>query len=296
MDFGHVASPEGISFAVPAPSLRGPWAAWPPRPQEPYLRLGAPAWSRREWLGRLYPRGSGPGDWLRLYAAQAGAIELNATFYAVPDEATLDSWVAATPPSFRFCPKVPRPISHDLDRGQVGAFVARLRRLGERLGPALLQLPETFAPAGLRALAALLQAFPADFRLVVELRHPGWFAEGVLIEEAAALLAEGGRGAVITDVAGRRDVCHGTLTAPFLLVRWVGHGGHPSDEPRLDGWLARLADWRARGLAEAYLILHQPDDQRAPESLVYAAAAAPRAGLAVPPISLVPPPPQLSLF
>ena len=311
MQFGRVATPDGVSFAIPpltARSARLLAGRSPERVDGPtWLRLGAPAWSRRDWLGKLYPTGSGPRDWLRLYAAQAGAIELNASFYAIPDEPTIDTWIEATPPAFRFCPKVPRAISHELGGAPrtldelTRTFVARMERLGARLGPALLQLAETFTPAGLRALEAQLARFPDGFAVAVEVRHAAWFARGALRDDLVALLERRGAAAVITDVAGRRDACHGSLTAPIAFVRWVGEAGHASDGPRLEGWVDRLAEWRARGLADAYLFVHQPDDLVAPEGMALAAAHARARGIALPAITLLTPETaaprrQLSLF
>lgn len=309
MQFGRLPTLDGVSFAVPplsarserllAASLLGdtdPTGA-------PWLRIGAPAWSRRDWLGKLYPKGTTARDWLRLYASQAGAIELNATFYALPDEATLDGWIEATPPAFRFCPKVPREVSHALgDAAAAGAqarFVERVRRLGGRLGPSLLQLSDGFPPSGLPVLEAALARFPDGFPLAVELRHPGWFTASGAREELLATLERRGAGTVITDVAGRRDACHGALTTPVAFVRWVGEAGHTSDGPRLEGWVDRLAAWRARGLRQAFLFVHQPDDVLAPEGMAVASSAARARGIEVPAISLVAgaaPARQLGLF
>jgi hypothetical protein len=62
-------------------------------------------------------------------------------------------------------------------------------------------------------------------------------------------------------------VCHATLTAPEIFVRFVGNALHPSDEVRVETWLDRLADLRASGLRRAFFFVHQPDDVLAPELL-----------------------------
>jgi uncharacterized protein YecE (DUF72 family) len=268
---------------------------------EPWLRLGAPAWSHRDWIGTLYPRGSTARDWLQLYATKLGAIELNSTFYALPSYATIDRWGESTPPSFRFCPKVPRAISHELSSGElaqrVSAFVTCLRRLGARLGPALLQLPERVGPDALSTIAAALPAFPADFALALEVRHPDWFRGASLREELLALLEARRVGTVITDVAGRRDVSHGSLTTPSVFVRFVGEGGHATDEPRSEAWLARLLEWRAAGLESAYFFVHQPDDILAPQLLSLVAEHARARGIDVGAVPLeAAPTKQLDLF
>lgn len=92
---------------------------------------------------------------------------------------------------------------------------------------------------------------------------------------------------VITDVAGRRDVSHGSLTAPFAFVRFVGDDLHATDFTRLDAWVDRLISWRAQGLEEAYFFVHQTDDLLAPETLVHLVRRAREKGVELPPFELV---------
>jgi uncharacterized protein YecE (DUF72 family) len=282
MDFGRQHDPDRVSFVLPRTPDRSDHVLARGRPDAgPWLRLGAPAWSRRDWLGKLYPRGTTQRDFLRLYSRQVGAIELNASFYAVPDDRTLDGWAAETPAEFRFCPKVPQEITHVRglrDSGEALAqFAAAFRRLGARLGPALLQLPPWFAPDRRDALASFLAE--CDLTLAVELRHEGWFP---LAEETLDLLERHGAALAITDVTGRRDVCHAALTAPFTLVRFVGNALHPTDETRIAAWLDRLCEWRARGLESAFFFVHQPDDVLAPELLASFSSRARGRGVEMP--------------
>ena len=68
----------------------------------PWLRVGAPSFVQRPWVGTLYAPSSKQHQWLGLYAQEASALELDATFYGVPEAATLSGWAAATPSLFRF--------------------------------------------------------------------------------------------------------------------------------------------------------------------------------------------------
>lgn len=305
MDFGHLQDIDHVSFALPPlpPRSRRLLAAHAGDPQQPdWLRGGAPAWARKDWLGRLYPKGTPDRDLLRVYSQRLGAIELNATYYRVPTEAMLDAWAADTPEGFHFCPKLHKDITHQgalVDAIPAAQdFARRFLRLGARLGPAFMQLPPWLGAEALPALDDLLAALPEQFRLAVELRHPSWFARGTLIDEAVTVLERRGAGAVITDVAGRRDVCHASITAPFVIVRFVGNGLHPTDMPRTDAWLDRLLEWRNLGLPSAYFFAHQPDDAFAPETLDHFVSRARERGIAMPPV--LPPAPaeprQLDLF
>jgi hypothetical protein len=102
---------------------------------------------------------------------------------------------------------------------------------------------------------------------------------------------------VITDVSGRRDVSHASLATPTAFVRFVGEGGHETDEPRVAQWMERLQSWQALGLQAAYFFVHQPDDIAAPQLLSIAARHAQALGIDVPSVPLErAAPSQLGLF
>src|SRR3972149_2396751 len=114
------------------------------------LYLGCPVWSFKGWVGNFYPKGTKSTDFLREYARRPTAIEGNTTFYSVPAQKTIEAWVAETPETFRFCPKIPKAISHEgklmdtVDRAR--GFVDVIRQLGSRLGPGVLQPPPPSSP------------------------------------------------------------------------------------------------------------------------------------------------------
>src|SRR5262245_15859538 len=143
------------------------------------LYLGCPIWSFKGWVGNFYPEGTKPTDFLREYSHRLTTIEGNTTFYAVPTPRTIAQWVAQTPEAFRFCPKVPKAISHEgklaeqIERAR--GFVDVMSRLGPRLGPMFLQLPPSYSPRLFEDLKAFLEAWPPEVRLGVEVRHLDWF-------------------------------------------------------------------------------------------------------------------------
>ncbi|HMV66368.1 MAG TPA: DUF72 domain-containing protein [Myxococcota bacterium] len=256
MDFGRVDDPEGVDLSLPREDPRG----LPPGRGGLRVHVGAPLFAARSWDGALYPRGTRPADRLGVYARTFDSLELNATFYAVPSIDQAHRWAEATPEGFTFCPKVPRTITHG-DPAQIRAFAEVAMAFGPRLGAALAQLPPSVGPDDHAALWAHLDRLPRDLPLAVELRHPGWFWRGALIGRAREALSSRGWLAVITDTAGRRDVCHATVTAPATLIRLVTHGGHPTDAARLAAWAARLAAWGRQGLERAWVFVHQPDER-----------------------------------
>ncbi len=283
MDFGKLPDLRGVDFSRPTEPprnverLRAADSTIPPQ-----AYVGCPVWAVREWVGKVYPPGTLPADYLRHYSRQLNCIELNSTHYRVPDPATIRAWRETVPEGFRFCPKVHQEISHGRQLRDVevmmGEFVAAVSGLGPHLGPSFLQLPPTFSPVDLARLRDFLRRLPPGFRLAVEFRHPGWFRQRALIEPARELLERQGAVALITDVAGRRDVLHLSLTAPTAMIRFVGNALDPTDYTRIDAWGAGLGRWFAQGLQELYFIIHQPENLLSPELSHYLVTALNRLG------------------
>jgi uncharacterized protein YecE (DUF72 family) len=275
LDFGKLSNISGVDFSLPvdlagnAPLLNRLGASG----QKPQVYVGAPVWSQKEWVGRIYPMGTRASDYLKYYSQQFNAIELNTTHYRIPDDETIKSWTSTSEPGFKFCPKILQVISHEkmLQNAEelTEAFCKSVMGLGDRLGRSFLQLPPQFSPAHLPALRNFLETLPRGFRLAIEFRHPAWFSKGVLRSDTARLLEIYGAVALITDVAGRRDVLHMTLTAPAVMVRFVGNSLHSTDYSRINSWIGRLKDWMSQGMREIYFFIHEPDNVQAPELIQY---------------------------
>lgn len=284
MEFGKLPNVDGVDFSLPPdPPANTPLlgALHPGGP--PAVFIGATGYNMRPWVGVWYPEGAKPADFLRHYGRQFNTIEHNTTHYRIPDEATVRRWRAETPGDFRFCPKLPQSVSHARDlgahSGDLAAFCRSIALLEEKIGACFLQLPPHFGPDRLPLLAHFLQKFPTEIPLAVEARHPAFFASPN--DGWFELLAQHGVGAVITDVAGRRDVCHMRLTSDKCLVRFVGNALHPSDGQRVREWAVRMEEWLRLGLKEFYFFAHEPDNLLAPDLATLAcsafAAAAPNA-------------------
>ena len=266
MDFGRIPDVGGVDFALPAePAANAARGAPPPADGDaPRVWLGAPVWAHDGFVAKIYPPRTARGDMLAAYARQFDAIELNSTWYGV-DRERIARWADATPASFRFAAKLPRTITHEGRLGQATddarRFLDDLAPFGPRLGIVWGVLPEAFGPRDLPALANFVRAWPDDVPLAIELRHPAFFAAngpGRPDPGAFDLLAAHGVTAIVTDVAGRRDVLHMRLTTAHAFVRYCGNGLHPSDFARLDDWVERLRLWRDRGVRDTWFFLHQP--------------------------------------
>jgi uncharacterized protein YecE (DUF72 family) len=230
-------------------------------------------WANKAWTGILYPPRTPQHAYLRLYAQSFNTIELNTTHYRIPAPETVESWRVQAAPGFHFCPKIPQTISHYRKlincREDIETFASVISLFEEKMGCAFVQLHESFGLAYLENLISFLNVWPRHIPLAVEFRHTEWFEHHTLRPEVAHLLTEYGCGTVITDVAGRRDVLHTSLTSPVAMIRFVGNGLHPTDFERADAWIGRLAQWAEQGVQRVYLLVHQPDDAAAPEMGIY---------------------------
>ena len=255
------------------------------------LYLGCPVWSYKGWVGNFYPAGTKPTDFLREYAKRVTTIEGNTTFYAVPSRQTLEKWVADTPETFRFCPKIPKAISHEgkladyIDRAH--GFVDIMRQLGARLGPIFLQLPPRYSPSLLVDLQAFLSLWPDDVRLAVEVRHLDWF-ESPHDEALDQLLTEHNMARVTIDTRPIRNL-HGDKslagssyqslpearerkpdlpvvpkrTSDFVFVRYIGHPDLEINRPLLEEWGSYFS-MQIKDGADVYVFYHSPDNLIAP--------------------------------
>jgi uncharacterized protein YecE (DUF72 family) len=248
--------------------------------------LGCAVWAHPSWSGVLFPRNARSADYLRLYSRRLTTVEGNTTFYATPSAETVRRWADETPPSFRFCFKLPRDVSHQgplmARMRETETFVQRMAPLGERLGPFFLQLPPGYAPRQIDDLAAWLQAWSPAIPLAVEVRHSDWYTpqgEAALM----ALLEHHGVGRVLMDVRpldlgplpgadedlrrardNKPDVpLHPLRSASFTLIRYIGHPDVARNDPLLDEWAARLRTWIAEGTT-VFFFMHCPVERESP--------------------------------
>ena len=214
------------------------------------LRIGTSGYSYRHWRGAFYPAGLSPGEWLRYYAGVFDTVEINATFYRLPDAERLLSWREKTPDDFLFVVKASRLITHvhrlkDCAEA-LHTFLERVSLLAPKLGPVLYQLPPSLhRDDGL--LRAFLDLLPETFTHVFEFRHESWYADAV-----RAMLAKKGAGFCIHDHGGRETPLW--VTGPLLYARFHGtRRGVCYDETDLQEKAARLyAAARECGVAQLY--------------------------------------------
>jgi uncharacterized protein YecE (DUF72 family) len=274
MDFGKLQDISNVDFSLPPENpLTIKTLDLAPKNQKPNIYIGPPIWANKDWIGKIYPFNAKDKDFLHYYTRQFNTIELNVTHYQIPTFETIQRWKDAAADGFKFCPKFPQVISHD--RQLVGCealtteFCNAVLGLDEHLGMTFLQLSPTFNPRQIKFLEIYLKSLPLNFPVSVEFRHPDWFKDAKVWTKTCEMLAEMKVGTVISDVSGRRDVVHSTLTTPNLTLRFVGNELHPSDYTRIDAWCNRLITWLEMGLENAYIFVHCGENTFAPELSKY---------------------------
>jgi uncharacterized protein YecE (DUF72 family) len=218
------------------------------------IRIGCSGWNYASWKDEFY-RGLPARAWLEHYARHFDTVEVNNTFYRLPNRDAVANWERTTPPGFLFTIKASRYLTHikrllDLGPG-LDRFYERLEPLlcSPKMGPILWQLPPNFQRDDDR-LAATLARLPRAQRHCFEFRHPSWFVEPVyqLLRQHEAALVIGDRPEV------KQFQAH-VLTASWTLVRFHygsrGRRGNYS-ETELREWAARLADWSTEAEVLAY--------------------------------------------
>jgi uncharacterized protein YecE (DUF72 family) len=207
------------------------------------MRIGTSGWQYRHWRGRLYELGLPTDRWFDRYAESFDTVELNVTFYRQPRPAVFDGWARRAPDGFLFAVKASRFLTHVLrlrdPRDSVAFLLDGALRLGEHLGPILIQLPPDM-PVEPARLEETLAAFPPAVRVAVEPRHPSWFSpevRGILVDHGAALCWADRRGP-------RNPTGPECATAPWSYVRFHGGSGTPrgcyGERVALERWLERL--------------------------------------------------------
>jgi uncharacterized protein YecE (DUF72 family) len=273
MDFGKLNNIEKINFRFPSDHINTSAVLKSAGGNKTEVYIGCPKWGVKEWKGKIYPNRTHEKDYLKYYALNFNSIELNATHYNLYPQEKIKEWKEkASRKDFKFCPKFPQLISHDkklLECEELTAiFYASISCFGQNLGASFLQFSQNFGPENLKILRNYLKTLPAGFTVFVELRHEGWFKEPVL-SETFEMLSFYKTGAVITDVAGRRDCLHQYLTIPQAFIRFAGNDLHASDYSRIDEWVQRIKIWMNNDLQVLYFFIHQPGEIHAPELAAY---------------------------
>jgi len=209
-------------------------------------RVGCSGWQYKHWRGDFYPNDLPQSQWFEYYAARFDTVEINNTFYRLPETSTFARWAQRAPMRFLFAVKASRFLTHmkklkDPEE-PIARLFERMQPLGRHLGPVLYQLPPGWKLDRDR-LEHFLQALPPGGRHVLEFRDPSWYADDV-----AVLLERYGVARCLHDMKG--SATGQERVGPFVYVRFHGasgtySGAYPAD--RLRRWSEWLNDERRAG-------------------------------------------------
>jgi uncharacterized protein YecE (DUF72 family) len=220
------------------------------------ILAGTSGFSYKEWVGEFYPEKQQAKSMLAYYATRLPTVEINNTFYRMPNAAALQGWRSQVPESFRFAIKAPRRITHAKRlkdcASEVRYLLDALAAMGPCVGSILFQLPP-HAKRDAGALGAFVELLPSGCRAAFEFRNASWFAD-----EIYALLA--GRNLALVQAEGDEAVereLPWTADWAYLRLRRVAY-----TESDLEVWLGRL---RAAKLVEAQVFFKHEDQATGPK-------------------------------
>jgi uncharacterized protein YecE (DUF72 family) len=220
------------------------------------IRAGTSGFSYKEWVGEFYPEKQPAKGMLAYYATRLPTVEINNTFYRMPNAVTLEGWRSQVPDTFRFAVKAPRRISH-IKRlkdcaAEVRYLLDALSAMQGNVGSILFQLPP-FAKRDTATLAAFVAQLPQGCRAAFEFRNPSWFEPEVfsLLESRNLALVQSEEGEAL------KEPLPWTADWAYLRLRRVEY-----TEKDLETWLERL---RAAKLAEAQVFFKHEDRATGPK-------------------------------
>jgi uncharacterized protein YecE (DUF72 family) len=219
--------------------------------------VGTSGYNYPEWKGSFYPSDLPTAKMLPYYSARFPTVEINYTFYRMPNEKLVSGWAAQTPSPYKLTLKAPRRITHDSRLRNCGDLVAGFcgvaGTLGDKLGALLFQLPPNFKK-DLAVFDAFLEDLPPKVCAAFEFRHPSWLDDEIRDRLAARDLA-----LCIADSEKLSTPVN--VTAGYAYFRLRDEGYTPDD-------IARWADTIARETAscrDVFVYFKHEEEGKGPE-------------------------------
>jgi uncharacterized protein YecE (DUF72 family) len=218
---------------------------------------GTSGYNYPEWKGSFYPADLAAAKMLPYYAARFPTVEINYTFYRMPNEKIVSGWAAQTPSPYKLTLKAPRRITHDNRLKHVGehvqGFCQVAATLGDKLGALLFQLPPNLKK-DLAVFDAFLETLPPRVCAAFEFRHPSWHDEETFARLAARNLA-------LCVADSEKLSAPVRMTADYAYFRLRDEGYTPDDIKRWADTIAR----ETSACSDVYVYFKHEDEGKGPE-------------------------------
>ena len=144
------------------------------------LYVGCSGWSHHSWKDRFYPSSLDHSNWLKYYSKIFDYVEIDSSFYTIPNRLVVRNWYGRTPAHFKFTAKFPKIITHDKKlirvEGELDSMLSSISELKDKLFCLLIQLPRSIKMVeGKDLLNGILSTLNPAFRYAVEVRDRSWF-------------------------------------------------------------------------------------------------------------------------
>ena len=220
------------------------------------LHVGTSGYSYKEWKGNFYPEDLPAKEMLSYYSRRLPAVEINNTFYRLPQPSMIENWNAQVPARFRFSIKATQRITHIKRLNNVADETKYLLEtaslLEQRLGVVLFQLPPNFKK-DVERLKAFLDRLQPDLRTAFEFRHESWFDDetfDLLRARDCALVVSDTDEKPLTEIIG-------TAKWGYLRLRRTAY-----DENDLGEWMKRVQDQKWK---DAFVFFKHEDEGTGPK-------------------------------
>jgi uncharacterized protein YecE (DUF72 family) len=211
------------------------------------IHLGASGWTYDHWKERFYPSDVPKKRWFEYYCEHFQTVELNASFYRIPRETAVRSWLNRSPAHFLFAIKMSRLITHsrklrDCDR-ELAWFFDRFAPLEPKIGVYLIQVPPSLH-LDHDLLSHFIKKLPSRIKAVFEFRHPSWY-----VEDVYRVIEDAGHGLCIHDMEG--SASERRVLGDVAYIRWHGYqqqygGDYPDDI--LQDWAKWIVEQESMGV------------------------------------------------
>lgn len=227
------------------------------------VHIGCSGWNYDHWKRVFYKKSSSSGEWFSEYSSVFSTVEINNTFYRLPEESTFRKWHDQAAKGFIYAVKANRFITHMKKlkdpKEPVELFLGRARLLGEHLGPILFQIPPHWSvnPKRLDEFTGIL---PAGLKYVFEFRDSSWYDDevyGILSGKKMSVCRHDMEGSASPDVS----------VGPLCYIRFHGtsgtYGGRYPDKV-LKKW-SDIIRKELDGKKEVYVYFNNDAEANAPK-------------------------------